>query len=438
MGAGPSTKLVLSRRLLEEALVTDGGRMGKATDRCTTSLSNFLLRMQQQSNVIVIDMGRSPVSGRILPLDQVFGEALCRLPRDLSLSFHEIIIRGGPLGKTLRTDKPHLLVEAMARGKISFLRKLELDSTFITPLSAFEMGEGKNPEKLAEAIAHGHLPFLNHLQIMPRSLPLFLEAFTYRHKHTKRQHAMAELEVVRRDVDKENLRRLASLLVLPYFRACESLNFTVNIEDAEEQLRTLSAYIHETKGAPCLRRLTVSIPELYTTTYGTHFHYLFLIPDKSLANLTHLTLKYMVGHAWQGLADVYKANGLSKLQVLVFEIAKLEEEPVKAWVGRVIASAHKGETLQELQFKEHLECNPKASLAIISALQKGAFRNLQVLGGSGPCKLLVVDEEVKDAFLLAMGTGAPCASTLREVWLGKLSEGQFGAFKRCLPRKNWR
>lgn len=57
------------------------------------------------------------------------------------------------------------------------------------------MGEGKNPEVLAKAIENGHLPYLNHLQIMPRSLPLFLEAFTYHHKHMKTQQAMAALEM---------------------------------------------------------------------------------------------------------------------------------------------------------------------------------------------------------------------------------------------------
>ena len=200
----------------------------------------------------------------------------------------------------------------------------------------------------------------------------------------------------------------------------------------------LGAYIRKTKGSPCLRCLIVCISKSYTLTLGSCFPHLLLIADNSLANLTYLTIKYMVGHARQGLADVYKANGLAKLQILVFEIAKIEGEPVKAWVEGVIASAHKREALQELHFKGDLECDPKASLAIIATLKKGALRNLQVLGDSGPCKLLVVNEEVKDAFLIAIQAGTPCASTLREVWLGKLSERQVWSFKQYLPRKNWR
>lgn len=126
VGPGPSTRLVLSRRLLEEAFATDGGRIGKATGRCTTSLSNFLLRMQHQCKAIIVERSKSPASGHIFPLDHVLGEALCRLPFDVRLSCHEIITRGGPLGKTLQAGKPHLIMDAMATGKTHFLRKLEL------------------------------------------------------------------------------------------------------------------------------------------------------------------------------------------------------------------------------------------------------------------------------------------------------------------------
>ena len=265
---GVDETLVLSRRLLEEAFVTDGGRIGKATDHCTDSLSNFLHRMRQQIKVVVVDTSKSPVSGCILSLDQVLGEAIRRV-QDVNLLLHEITIRGGPLEETLQVGKPHSLVEAMAKGKTFYLCKLKLDSRFITLLSVFELGEGVNPQKLAEAIANGHLPFLNHLQIMPRSLPFFLEASTDRlkHDHKKKQQAN-ELEVIRRDMNKENLCHLASLLVLPYFHAYESLDFSVNTKDAEAQVGKLGAYVYETKGAPCLRRITICIPESYTIKLG--------------------------------------------------------------------------------------------------------------------------------------------------------------------------
>lgn len=74
--------------------------------------------------------------------------------------------------------------------------------------------------------------------------------------------------------------------MLPYFHACESLNFTVNIEDAEAQLGKLSAYIYKTKGAPCLRRLTVTIPESYTVT---HAHASTASSKFQTAGLTPLT-----------------------------------------------------------------------------------------------------------------------------------------------------
>jgi len=93
---GMDETLVLSRRLLEELLITEGERFRLEVSRCIPTLTSFLLRMRQQIKVIVVDMGKSSVAGCTLPLDLVFGAALCGLPRDVRLSFQEIIIRGGP------------------------------------------------------------------------------------------------------------------------------------------------------------------------------------------------------------------------------------------------------------------------------------------------------------------------------------------------------
>ena len=60
----------------------------------------------------------------------------------------------------------------MAEGKTPFLR--EFISGPIMPRSTFELGEGQNARKLAEAYQGGHLRFLTHLQLMPDSLPLSL------------------------------------------------------------------------------------------------------------------------------------------------------------------------------------------------------------------------------------------------------------------------
>lgn len=72
---------------------------------------------------------------------------------------------------------------------------------------------------------------------------------------------------------------------------------------------------------------------------------------------------------------------------------------------------------------------------LVAVLKDGVFCNLEILCDRCmvDCYILADDEKVKAAFLVAMVDGAPCASTLRSVWLGEVAEDDFEAFKRALP-----
>lgn len=166
-----------------------------------------------------------------------------------------------------------------------------------------------------------------------------------------------------------------------------------------------------------------------------------LFINGGLANLTHLSLYNMNGQYFEQLGNVYLANGLSKLQKLIFKYSDIDKQSLKAWLKGVLSSSHKGAALRELVYDgceiDHEDERSEISFAFVDALSAGAFLNLEMLcDGCDQWSdwFLWTNKVSVTAFLVAMARRAPCASTLRSVWLGEVSQRQLETLQDSLPQ----
>ena len=161
--------------------------------------------------------------------------------------------------------------------------------------------------------------------------------------------------------------------------------------------------------------------------------------------MTHLHVETEEGVLTE-LGDAFRGGWLFSLHELHFgSISALRKEEMDGFMGGMLVSKHKGGNLRELHFKKIEKCSTGAGLSFVEALKKGAFPNLQVLHVEKSAETGNLlwkkrgpawsnNEVVKAAFRLAMKRGAPCARTLRQVWLGSVTEGQLELLRRALPQ----
>jgi hypothetical protein len=146
--------------------------------------------------------------------------------------------------------------------------------------------------------------------------------------------------------------------------------------------------------------------------------------------------------ALQQLGDIYCAGGLAKVTRLDFGNAMLTKASMRAWMDGVLALEHRGAALERLEFwigSGTSEDVSAASQVLVEALRAGAFPNLQTLKAS-----TIVQEEKLEfmggehfwaSFIQAIGDGAPCARTLRSLWVdATLSEEEMTALQTVFPQ----
>ena len=410
-------------------------------------LARLLRKLPNLNSIELVDTNKHS------PLDHVLGKALLSEPRYVMARLSEIKLGKCGLGLAMPEGMSHLLVQAIADGRTPGLRRLVEGFSNEEDGGWLAIGQNEKVEvgvQLAEAVGSGHLPCLTELKLIPGTLAAFWSAFGRRHEDGQLQAMMEKLHLTigRAEMNNQEVSALKELLVLPCFGKLEAIDVIVSNERAKAPLAALAVYVQHTKGAPCLRSVHTTLPSSYAPLSP---RFASFCNGYSLVALTELYLNIKSNDAFQDVGDAFRGGGLLSLIELHFgSISALEKEQMDRLMEGVLASWHEGRGLREIHFEEIVECSTGAGLSFVDALQNGAFPNLQVLqvergammgnhvwGERGPP--WSNNEVVKAAFRLAMKRGAPCARTLRQVWLGSVTEGQLELLQRALPQiSSWK
>lgn len=351
------------------------------------------------------------------------------------------------VSKYYQSPIPYSLAKALAQGKLPLLEELYLYE------DVWWLQNEELRALMTEAMLAGHLANLKHMTMEGGlHVACFLSAYRACLEGDSQQANIEKLivgPILPRGNDWVQSRfygPLSQFLELPSLNklrvlniSCVRFRFRVHFEEAvQEQLTILARYIGYTNGAPCLQELTITLSSS-EPDFGPLVTPLI---EGGLPNLDWLTIRSIGGRALQQLGDICSRGGFANVKRVTLVGLRLTKASIRTWMDGELASEHRGAALERLELSVSNGASVDDCAAfqvLVEALSEGVFPDLQALDATSDTfmrKLESIDgEEFWASFIQAMRDGAPCARTLRKLWVDvTLSEEQRAELQTVLPQ----